>query len=83
MARILIPLLARHLHRLGYEWVVFTATRELRNTFTRLGLNPLVIAAADPAHLADGGANWGSYYANEPIVMAGKVSHGVRIPLQT
>jgi hypothetical protein len=80
-ARALIPLLARHLHRLGYEWVVFTATRELRNTFARLGLSPLGLAAADPARLADGGANWGSYYANDPIVMAGKISLGVRVPL--
>ena len=82
LARILIPLLARHLHRLGYGWVVFTATRELRNTFARLGLRPLGIAAADPACLADGGASWGSYYASDPIVMAGRISHGVRVPLQ-
>lgn len=80
-ARALIPLLARHLHRLGYEWVVFTATRELRNTLQRLGLSPLGLERADPARLADGGANWGSYYATDPIVMAGRVSHGVRVPL--
>jgi hypothetical protein len=81
MARALIPLLARHLHRLGYEWVAFTATRELRNTFHRLGLCPLGLERADPARLADGGADWGSYYANDPIVMAGRISHGVRVPL--
>jgi Thermostable hemolysin len=81
MARSLIPLLARHLDRLGYAWVVFTATRELRNTFARLGLRPLGLATADPARLADGGANWGSYYANDPIVMAGMIGHGVRVPL--
>jgi hypothetical protein len=33
MARVIIPQLARHLHRLGYIWVVFTATRALRNSF--------------------------------------------------
>lgn len=81
MARTLIPMLAQHLDRLGYEWVAFTATRELRNTFTRLGLDPIALATAEPARLPDGGAHWGSYYANNPIVMAGKVSHGVRIPL--
>jgi hypothetical protein len=81
MARTLIPLLARHLHRLGYEWVVFTATHELRNTFRRLELTPLRLAPADPARLADGGAAWGSYYANNPIVMAGKISHGMRVAL--
>jgi hypothetical protein len=36
MARVIIPQLARHLHRLGYIWVVFTATRALRNSFRPL-----------------------------------------------
>jgi hypothetical protein len=78
MARAIVPQLARHLHRLGYSWVAFTATRGLRNTFRRLGLYPLPIATADPARLADGGANWGTYYDHDPVVMVGKVSHGVR-----
>jgi hypothetical protein len=79
MARTLIPLLARHLHRLGYEWVVFTATRELRNSFRRLGLNPLRLARADPARLPDGGANWGSYYEHDPLVMAGRIVRGLSV----
>lgn len=77
MARLLIPQLARHLHRLGYRWVVFTATRALRNSFQRLGLRPLPIAAADPARLPDGGASWGAYYEQEPMVMAGKIALGL------
>ena len=77
MARALIPGLARHLHRLGYRWVAFTATRALRNSFNRLGLKPLPLAAADPACLADGGANWGSYYHQDPLVMVGKISLAV------
>ena len=83
MARVLIPLLACYLHKLRYEWVVFTATRGVRNTFARLGLYPLAIARADPTRLADRDAAWGSYYANDPIVMAGKISHGVRLSLPT
>jgi|SRR5512145_3264930 hypothetical protein len=79
MARTLIPLLARHLHRLGYEWVVFTATRELRNSFRRLGLNPLRLARADPARLADGGASWGSYYQHDPLVMAGRIVRALHV----
>ena len=76
MARALIPLLARHLDRLGYEWVVFTATRELRNTFARLGLHPVALAPADPARLHERG-DWGRYYDNDPVVMAGRISHAV------
>ena len=77
MARVLVPQLARHLHRLGYGWVVFTATRALRNAFARLGLRPLPLAPADPARLPDGGASWGSYYAQDPMVMAGKIALGL------
>lgn len=79
MARALIPLLARHLHRLGYGWVVFTATRELRNSFRHLGLHPLRLARADPARLPDGGASWGSYYEHDPLVMAGRIARGIRV----
>ena len=78
MARALIPLVARHLHRLGYRWVVFTATREVRNTLHRLGLKPLRLARADPARLPDAGKSWGRYYQHDPQVMAGKISLALR-----
>jgi hypothetical protein len=77
MARVIIPQLARHLHRLGYIWVVFTATRALRNSFYRLGLRPLPLTRADPARLPDGGASWGTYYDQDPVVMAGKIALGL------
>lgn len=77
MARVIIPQLARHLHRLGYIWVVFTATRALRNSFYRLGLRPLSLTRADPARLPDGGASWGTYYDQDPVVMAGKIALGL------
>jgi hypothetical protein len=78
MARALIPQLARHLHRMGYRWVAFTATRALRNSIHRLGLQPLPIAAADRTRLADRGMSWGSYYDQDPQVMAGKISLGLK-----
>ena len=65
--------LAAHLDRLGFEWVVFTATSELIGMLRRLGLPPLALAAADPERLgADAGA-WGSYYATHPVVVAGRI----------
>jgi hypothetical protein len=78
MVRTLIPELARHLHRLGYAWVTFTATRALRNTFHRLGLQPLKLARADSARFEDGGASWGTYYAQDPVVVACEISQGLR-----
>ena len=66
--------LARHLDRLGYEWVAFTATRELIGIFRRLGLPPLALAPADPDRLGTDAADWGSYYDSRPIVVAGRIA---------
>jgi hypothetical protein len=65
--------LSRHLDSLGYEWVVFTATRELIGIFSRLGLPLLALAAADPARLGAQAGAWGSYYETAPVVVAGKI----------
>lgn len=74
MGRMLIPAIGRHLHGLGYRWVVFTATRELRNALRRLRLEPLRLAPALPARLPDAGAAWGSYYTHDPAVMGGRIA---------
>lgn len=65
--------LARHLDPLGYEWVVFTATRELLGIFARLGLPLMALAAADPARLGDAAQAWGCYYDTQPVVVAGRI----------
>lgn len=65
--------LARHLDRLGFEWVVFTATRELIGIFRKLGLPPLALAAADPERLGDQASSWGRYYDTDPVVVAGRL----------
>lgn len=65
--------LAAHLDRLGYEWVVFTATQELIGIFTRLGLPLLALCQADPARLGDEAQAWGRYYDTGPIVVAGRI----------
>jgi hypothetical protein len=75
MVRTLIPAIGRHLHHLGYRWVVFTATRELRNAFRRLHLEPLQLAPALPARLPDAGVAWGSYYAHDPAIMGGRLAY--------
>lgn len=65
--------LSAHLDRLGYEWVVFTATRELIAIFARLGLPLLALAPADPGRLGDAAGAWGSYYETQPVVVAGRI----------
>ena len=69
----MILCLAGHLHDLGYEWVVFTATRELVGIFAKLGLPPLALAPADPARLGEAARDWGRYYDAAPVVVAGRI----------
>jgi hypothetical protein len=75
--RLLMPLLGRHLAAAGFEWVVSTATQELRRLFKRMGLSPAVLGAADPERLGAEAAQWGSYYAHHPMVVAGSISQGM------
>ncbi|MDF3932547.1 thermostable hemolysin [Pseudomonas citronellolis] len=66
-------LAARDLH-----WVAFTGAAGLVNSFHRLGLEPNVLASADPERLAGEEDSWGSYYAQHPRVFAGDISYGQR-----
>lgn len=75
-ARALIVGTTRLLHQLGLRWVAFTATVSLLNSFTRLRLQPQVLAVADPARLADTGRRWGNYYDTQPKVMYGDIRYG-------
>ena len=79
--RRLIPHLARHLEQLEVQWVVSTATQELRRIFTRLGVRPVTLGAADPARLGPGAQDWGSYYAHHPLVLGGRLPVSLRSPV--
>lgn len=69
----MILTLAEHLDRLGYEWVVFTATQQLIGIFAKLGLPPLALGTADPARLGEAARDWGRYYDSRPVVAAGRI----------
>jgi hypothetical protein len=71
--RRLMAHLGRHLADAGFAWVVSTATAELRQLFERLRIRPLVLGQADPARLGAAAADWGSYYAHAPLVLAGEI----------
>lgn len=77
VVRAMIGLLTQHLHREGFEWVVFTGTTELRNAFFRLGLSPIDIQAASIDRLPpETRMAWGSYYDHAPRVLVGKILEG-------
>jgi len=83
VARSMIGLLTQHLHGEDFEWVAFTGTAPLRNAFSRMGLSPIDIRAADAARLpAAERAGWGSYYENAPRVLAGHVGQGFHAVIQ-
>jgi hypothetical protein len=78
--RHLIVLLAERLHREGVEWVVFTGTRALCNTFRRMHLFPIRVCAASPARLSPlERAAWGTYYDRDPSVYVGRVGTGMDV----
>ena len=69
--------LTAYLYRAGYDWVVFTGTRSLRNGFKRLGLAPHDLGAAQPDRLPKDDPNeWGSYYQHQPRVQYGYIPQG-------
>lgn len=66
--------LASHLKRIGCEYAVATATRELRGIFRRAGFPLTELARADAGRLPDGGQSWGAYYSADPVVVAGSIA---------
>jgi hypothetical protein len=75
-ARLLIVALTALLVAKGFDWVVFTGTPEVLNSFSRLDLYPFPIGEADPSRMGDELADWGSYYDSHPKVMAGNIRLG-------
>ena len=71
--RRLMAYVGQHLAAAGFQWVVSTATRELRVIFERVRIRPVTLGAADPAVLGAAADDWGSYYAHAPLVLAGEV----------
>jgi hypothetical protein len=82
MARTIILEMTRYLYRRRFRWVVFTATRSLKNAFKRLGFAPAILQAADPTRLGPMVSQWGTYYDTDPQVMVGNTdkAHACMFP---
>lgn len=72
-SRALIVKMTEYLHRRHFRWVVFTATKSLVNSFSKLHYDPVELAVADPNRLSGDPHDWGTYYEHSPRVMVGDV----------
>jgi len=75
--RAAITALTAYLSGMGYQWVVFTGVKKLRNGFKRLGVETSKIGDADTSKLTSEELRlWGRYYQSGPLVMAGNIMKG-------
>ncbi|MFB2864199.1 thermostable hemolysin [Aeromonas sp. MdU4] len=75
-ARLMFAALCRLLCDNALDYVVFTGTAKLRNSFTRLRLNPVELALAEAHQVGEDAAAWGEYYRCQPKVMVGDINQG-------
>ena len=77
---LLFMVLTAMLEQASFDWVVFTATPQVQKVLAYLGLSVHRLCSADPARLTQSSAaEWGSYYASQPQVVAGKVSEAMGV----
>ncbi len=69
-ARWLVTSLAEHLDARGHRWVVLTGTARVRHILSKLGADLLDLGAAPGEAMGDDLPSWGSYYDNDPRVVA-------------
>jgi len=71
MARPLITAIFDQLHATSKQWAVFTIVQLLHNSLIKQNIFPKILCNADIKHLAPADqAEWGSYYQQNPQVMA-------------
>lgn len=79
-SRLMFIVLASVLRQANFDWMVFTATKPLLHSLRKLGFETIVISEARPARLdIRSNADWGSYYDNQPKVVAGRLSNAQEI----
>jgi len=82
-ARLMFAALCRLLCDNALDYVVFTGTAKLRNSFARLRLNPVELALAEAHQVGEDASAWGEYYRCQPRVMAGDLNQGREVLAQS
>jgi hypothetical protein len=79
-SHLLFLVMTAALHKAGYKWITFTATRALRNNLDKLGFPLHKLADASPQNLDEAAlAEWGRYYNSAPQVMAGSLDVAMQL----
>lgn len=82
-ARLMLAALCRLLCDNALDYVVFTGTARLRNSFARLQLNPVALAPAEAHQVGADAYAWGEYYRCQPKVMVGDINQGREVLAQS
>jgi len=69
-------LMTQYLVESGYHWCIFTATDPLSAMMSRLGLETVTLAEADPSRIPNATSIWGNYYQHQPRIIAGNLRQG-------
>lgn len=78
-SRSLLAFLPCYLYERGIDWVVCTGTNAVRALLKRMKFDFYLIEKADPDCLGEEQHHWGSYYQNNPCVMALNISQAYRM----
>jgi len=78
-SQLLFILTVAILHEAGFEWSVFTATKQVQQLLARLQLVTITLCKADPDLLIDKQQSWGSYYHDNPNVLIGNLTDAIAI----
>lgn len=73
-SQLLFVLTVAILHKAGFEWSVFTATKQVQHLLAKLNLVTITLCEANPDKLLDKQQSWGSYYADKPNVLIGNLT---------
>ena len=69
----LVAAMAAYMEVRGFEVATVTGTRRLRRLFELFDFNFVTLGSARRDRLIDASANWGSYYDDDPQILAGQV----------
>lgn len=75
-SRKLFRILALLLISEGYQWATFTGCPSLRKVFSLLGIQTTSLGPAMQSCLPENQQSWGTYFDDNPCVLAGQVDSG-------